>query len=47
MGGGVWQDKFDETFTPLDDDYYVSASGWSSLISLFAPFRFSFASAPI
>ena len=24
MGGGVWQDNFDGTFTQLDDDYYVS-----------------------
>jgi hypothetical protein len=31
MGGGVWQDNFDGTFTQLDDDYYVPASGWSYL----------------
>jgi hypothetical protein len=31
MGGGVWQDNFDGTFTQLDDDYYVPATGWSSL----------------
>jgi len=29
MGGGVWQDNFDGTFTQLDDDYYVPATGWS------------------
>jgi len=23
MGGGVWQDNFDGTYTQLDDDYYV------------------------
>src|SRR5579875_1991904 len=27
MGGGVWQDNFDGTFTQLDDDYYVPATG--------------------
>lgn len=31
MGGGVWQDNFDGTFTQLDDDYYVPATGWSFL----------------
>ena len=32
MGGGVWQDEtFDGTFTQLDDDYYVPATGWSYL----------------
>ena len=31
MGGGVWQDNFDGTFTQLDDDYYVPATGWSPL----------------
>ncbi len=31
MGGGVWQDNFDGTFTQLDDDYYVPAQGWSYL----------------
>jgi hypothetical protein len=31
MGGGVWQDNFDQTFTQLDDDYYVPATGWSYL----------------
>lgn len=31
MGGGVWQDNFDGTFTQLDDDYYVPASGYSYL----------------
>ena len=31
MGGGVWQDNMDGTFTQLDDDYYVPASGWSHL----------------
>ena len=31
MGGSVWQDNFDGTFTQLDDDYYVPASGWSYL----------------
>ena len=36
MGGGVWQDNFDDTFTQLDD-YYVPATGRSYPISLFAP----------
>ncbi|SRR5579871_1007831 len=31
MGGGVWQDNFDGTFTQLDDDYYVPATGYSFL----------------
>ena len=31
MGGGVWQDNYDGTFTQLDDDYYVPATGWSFL----------------
>ena len=31
MGGGVWQDNLDGTFTQLEDDYYVPASGWSYL----------------
>jgi hypothetical protein len=31
MGGGAWQDNFDGTFTQLDDDYYVPATGWSYL----------------
>jgi hypothetical protein len=31
MGGGVWQDNFDGTYTHLDDDYYVPATGWSYL----------------
>lgn len=31
MGGGVWQDNFDGTFTQLDDDYYVPSTGWSFL----------------
>lgn len=31
MGGGVWQDNFDSTYTQLDDDYYVPATGWSYL----------------
>jgi len=31
MGGGVWQDSFDGTYTQLDDDYYVPATGWSHL----------------
>ena len=29
LGGGVWQDNFDGTFTQLDDNYYVPATGWS------------------
>jgi hypothetical protein len=31
MGGGVWQDNFDGTYTQLDDDYYVPATGWCYL----------------
>jgi len=31
MGGGVWQDNTDGTYTQLDDDYYVPATGWSYL----------------
>ena len=31
MGGGVWQDNFDGTFDPADDNYYVPATGWSYL----------------
>ncbi|MGB7134225.1 MAG: hypothetical protein WBD46_02995 [Acidobacteriaceae bacterium] len=31
MGGGVWQDNFDGTFTQLDDNYYVPATGYSFL----------------
>ena len=31
MGGSFWQDNFDDTFTQLDDDYYVPATGWSYL----------------
>jgi hypothetical protein len=31
MGGGVWQDNYDGTYTQLDDDYYVPATGWSYL----------------
>jgi len=31
MGGGVWQDNDDGTFTQLDDDYYVPATGYSYL----------------
>ena len=31
MGGGVWQDNFDGTFTQLDDDYCVPTTGWSYL----------------
>ena len=31
MGGGVWQDNFDGTFTQLDDDYYVPATSYSYL----------------
>jgi hypothetical protein len=27
----VWQDNYDGTFTQLDDDYYVPATGWSYL----------------
>jgi hypothetical protein len=31
MGGGVWQDNYDGTFTQLDDDYYVPTTGYSYL----------------
>jgi hypothetical protein len=31
MGGGVWQDNFDGTYTQLADNYYVPASGYSYL----------------
>jgi hypothetical protein len=31
MGGGVWQDNFDGTYSQLDDDYYVPATGYSYL----------------
>jgi len=31
MGGSVWHDNFDGTYTQLDDDYYVPATGWSYL----------------
>jgi len=31
MGGSVWQDNLDGTFTQLDDDYYVPATGYSYL----------------
>ena len=31
MGGGVWQDNFDGTFSQLDDNFYVPATGWSAL----------------
>jgi hypothetical protein len=31
MGGGVWQDNLDGTYTQLDDNYYVPATGWSYL----------------
>jgi hypothetical protein len=31
MGGGFWQDNFDGTYTQMDDDYYVPATGWSYL----------------
>lgn len=31
MGGSVWQDNFDGTYTQLDDDYYVPATGFSYL----------------
>jgi hypothetical protein len=31
MGGSVWQDNFDGTFTQLDDDYYVPATSYSYL----------------
>jgi hypothetical protein len=31
MGGGVWQDNFYGTYTQLDDNYYVPATGYSYL----------------
>ena len=31
MGGGVWQDNHDGTYTQLDDDYYTPATGYSAL----------------
>jgi hypothetical protein len=31
MGGSVWQDNFDGTYSQLDDDFYVPATGWSHL----------------
>ena len=31
MGGGVWQDNFDGTYTQLRDGYFVPASGYSYL----------------
>jgi hypothetical protein len=31
MGGGVWLDNFDGTYTQLDDNYYVPATGYSYL----------------
>jgi hypothetical protein len=31
MGGGVWQDNFDGTYTQLDDNYYVPATGYGYL----------------
>ena len=31
MGGGVWQDNFNGTYTQLDDNYYVPATGYSYL----------------
>jgi len=31
MGGSVWQNNYDGTFTQLDDDYYVPATGYSYL----------------
>jgi hypothetical protein len=31
MGGGVWQDNYDGTWTQLDDNYYVPATGFSYL----------------
>jgi hypothetical protein len=31
MGGGVWQDNFDGTYSQLDDNFYVPATGWSPL----------------
>jgi hypothetical protein len=31
LGGGVWQDNFDGTFTQLHDGYFVPAAGYSYL----------------
>ncbi len=31
LGGGVWQDNFDGTFTQLRDGYFVPATGYSYL----------------
>ncbi len=31
MGGGVWQDNFDGTYTQLDDNYFVPATGYGFL----------------
>jgi len=31
MGGGVWQDNYDGTYTQLDDNYFVPATGYSYL----------------
>ena len=31
MGGGVWQDNGDGTFSQIDDDFYVPANGYSHL----------------
>jgi len=31
MGGGVWQDNHDGTYTQLDDDFFVPATGYSYL----------------
>ena len=31
MGGGAWQDNGDGTYTQLDDDFYVPATGYSHL----------------
>ena len=31
LGGGVWQDNFDGTFTQLRDGYFVPAAGYSHL----------------
>jgi hypothetical protein len=31
MGGGVWQGNYDGTYTQLDDNYFVPATGYSYL----------------
>jgi hypothetical protein len=31
MGGGVWQDNYNGTYTQLDDNYFVPATGYSYL----------------